>query len=141
QMPDPAKDHWKERGVAMRKRHWVTAALALVLVLGVLAVACGEDEPTTTTAAGGATTTAVAGPTEVLKIGAMVSLSPPQGLEMQKWLTMFAKIKNEAGGWDIGGKKYKVEYMVYDCGIADATTARSAYEKAVLQDGVKYIVG
>ena len=124
----------------MRKRYWVAVALALTLVLGVLAVACGEDEPTTTTAAGGATTTVAGEPTDVLKIGAMVSLSTPQGLEMQKWLNMFAKIKNEAGGWDIGGKKYKVEYTAYDCGIADTTQARSAYEKAVLQDGVKYIV-
>ena len=125
----------------MSKRYWIALVLALILGLGVFAVACGEDEPTDTTAAGGTDTTAAAEPTETLKIGAMVSLSTPQGLEMQKWLTMFAKIKNEAGGWDIGGTKYKVDYIVYDCGIADATTARSAYEKAILQDGIKYIVG
>jgi len=125
----------------MRRKCWIAATLALVLALSVFAAACGDDETTTTTAAGGTDTTATAGPTETLKIGAMVSLSTPQGLEMQKWLTMFAKIKNEAGGWDIGGTKYKVEYLVYDCGIADTTQARSAYEKAVLQDGVKYIVG
>jgi len=67
-------------------------ALALMLALGVLAVACGEDEPATPTTGDGATTTAAAVPTDVLKIGAMVSLSTPQGLEMQKWLTMFAKV-------------------------------------------------
>ena len=124
----------------MKKRYWIVMALALALVLGVLGVACGKDEPTTSTDAGGAVTTAGAGPTETLKIGAMVSLSTPQGLEMQKWLTMFAKIKNEAGGWDIGGTKYKLDYIIYDSGISDTTQTRSAYEKAVLQDGVKHIV-
>ena len=68
----------------MRRKCWIAATLALVLALSVFAAACGDDETTTTTAAGGTDTTATAGPTETLKIGAMVSLSTPQGLEMQK---------------------------------------------------------
>ena len=61
----------------MSKRYWIALVLALILGLGVFAVACGEDEPTDTTAAGGTDTTAPAEPTETLKIGAPVSLSTP----------------------------------------------------------------
>jgi len=63
----------------MRKRYWIPVLMALVLVLSVYAAACGDDEATTTTAAGGTETTATAGPTETLKIGAMVSLSTRKG--------------------------------------------------------------
>ncbi|MCX8033309.1 MAG: ABC transporter substrate-binding protein [Thermoleophilia bacterium] len=122
----------------MRKSWCVATGLFIAIVFVVFLVACGEEATTST--AGGTSSTAPSEPTEVLKIGSMVSLSTPQGLEMQKWLNLFAKIKNEAGGWEIGGKKYKVEFVVYDCGIADTTKSRSAYEKAVLQDGIKYIV-
>ena len=75
-----------------------------------------------------------------LKIGALVNLKSPEGVEMQRWLNLFAKIYNEKGGWDIGGQKYIVKPMVYDCGFLDVAKTRSATERAVLQDGVKYIV-
>jgi ABC-type branched-subunit amino acid transport system substrate-binding protein len=75
-----------------------------------------------------------------LKIGALVNLKSQEGIEMQRWLNLFAKIYNERGGWQIGGEKYQVKPMVYDCGNNDVSKTRSAAERAVLQDGVKFIV-
>jgi ABC-type branched-subunit amino acid transport system substrate-binding protein len=75
-----------------------------------------------------------------LKIGALVNLKSQDGIEIQRWLNLFAKMYNEKGGWQIGGEKYQVKAMVYDCGMHDVTKTRSAAERAVLQDGVKLIV-
>ena len=78
--------------------------------------------------------------TKELKIGALVNLKSPQGIEMQRWFNLFAKMYNEKGGWDIGGQKYILKPMIYDCGMMDVSKSRSAAERAVLQDGVKLIV-
>ncbi len=78
--------------------------------------------------------------TKELKIGALVNLNSAEGVEMQRWLNLFAKMYNEKGGWDIGGQKYIVKPMVYDCGYRNVSKSRSAAERAVLQDGVKHIV-
>jgi ABC-type branched-subunit amino acid transport system substrate-binding protein len=59
---------------------------------------------------------------------------------MKKWLELFAKLKNDAGGWKVGDTVYKVEPMIYDVGVWDAAKTRSAAEKAVLQDKVQYMV-
>jgi len=59
---------------------------------------------------------------------------------MKKWLELFAKLYNDAGGWKIGDATYKVRPMFYDTGVWDATKSRAAVEKAVLQDKVKYLV-
>ncbi len=75
-----------------------------------------------------------------LKIGALVNLKSQQGIEIQRWLNLFAKMYNEKGGWQIGKEKYEVKAMIYDCGYNDVTKTRSAAERAVLQDGVKFIV-
>ena len=75
-----------------------------------------------------------------LKMGALANLKSQQGIEIQRWLNLFAKMYNEKGGWQIGGEKYQVKPMIYDCGMNDVTKTRSAVERAVLQDGVKFIV-
>lgn len=75
-----------------------------------------------------------------LKIGALVNLKSPEGVEIQRWLNLFAKMYNEQGGWQIGGEKYIVKPMVYDCGYRDVGKTRSAAERAVHQDGVKYLI-
>ena len=77
---------------------------------------------------------------KVLKIGSIVPLSQKTGIEMQRWLKLFAKIYNEQGGWLIGGERYRVEYTAYDGGVGDAAKARIATERAILQDGVKFLV-
>ena len=78
--------------------------------------------------------------TKDLKIGVLANLKSSQGIEIQRWLNLFAKMYNEKGGWQIGGEKYQVKPTVYDCGYMDVSKTRSAVEKAVLEDGVKFIV-
>ena len=77
----------------------------------------------------------------VLKVGALLSLDTVQGVEMKKWLELFAKLYNDAGGWKMVDQTYKVEPMIYDCGVWDPAKTRSAAEKAVLQDKVQFMVG
>src|SRR5208283_6124717 len=103
--------------------------LAAVLVLVVLAAFFFA----------GAYRVSAAAPKE-LKIGALVNLKSQQGIEMQRWFNLFAKMYNEKGGWQIGGEKYLVKPMIYDCGYNEVQKTRSAAERAVLQDGVKFIV-
>jgi ABC-type branched-subunit amino acid transport system substrate-binding protein len=98
------------------------------------------DTTSSTAVSSTETTAAPSGEQKVLKIGSIVALSTPQGLEIQKWMDLFAKGINEQGGWKIGNDTYTVEYTAYDSGFADATKTRSATEKAVLQDGVKVLV-
>jgi hypothetical protein len=64
-----------------------------------------------------------------LKVGALVNLKSPEGIEMQRWLNLFAKMYNEKGGWQIGNDKYQVKPMVYDCGYRDVAKTRSAADK------------
>jgi len=81
-----------------------------------------------------------AAPPKELKVGALVNLKSQQGIEMQRWFNLFAKMYNDKGGWQIGGEKYLVKPMIYDCGYNEVQKTRSAAERAVLQDGVKFIV-
>jgi branched-chain amino acid transport system substrate-binding protein len=78
--------------------------------------------------------------TKELKIGTLVNIRSPEGVEIERWLNLFAKIYNEQGGWSIGGDKYQVKATVYDCGYQDAAKTRTAAERAVLQDGVKFLL-
>ncbi len=75
-----------------------------------------------------------------LKIGTLVNVRSPEGVEVQRWLQLFAKMYNDQGGWTIGGEKYHVDLKVYDCGYGDAAKTRTAAERAVLQDGVKFLL-
>ena len=77
---------------------------------------------------------------KVIKIGSIVPLSMKEGVEIQKWMNLFVKILDEQGGWLIGGQRYKVEYTAYDGGYRDVNKARSAAEKAIFKDGVKFLV-
>jgi ABC-type branched-subunit amino acid transport system substrate-binding protein len=75
-----------------------------------------------------------------LKIGALVNLKSVEGVELQRWLNLFAKMYNDKGGWQIGKEKYLVKPMIYDVGQMDVAKTRSATERAVFQDGIKFIV-
>jgi ABC-type branched-subunit amino acid transport system substrate-binding protein len=144
-----------------RSRLICLTLFAVLLLVALVAAACGGGTTTTSAATptSGAATTAgstpssdtastaapttassAAGEQPVLKVGALLSLDTIQGVEMKKWLELFAKMYNDAGGWKIGDVSYKVQPMIYDVGVYDAAKSRSAAEKAVLQDGVKYMV-
>jgi hypothetical protein len=66
---------------------------------------------------GYSTSGTTAQPTQTLKIGAVVPFNMKEGIEITKWLKLFAKIYNEQGGWEIGGQKCIVEPIVYDLGM------------------------
>jgi branched-chain amino acid transport system substrate-binding protein len=66
-------------------------------------------------------------------------MSMKEGIEIKKWLELFAKVYNEQGGWEIGGERYKVIPLVYDTGFQPGQ-ARAAIERLVYEDNVKYLV-
>ncbi len=78
--------------------------------------------------------------TKELKIGALINLKSPEGVEIQRWLNLFDKMYEEQGGWQIGADKYQVKITVYDVGDRDVAKTRSAAERAVFQDGIKYLI-
>lgn len=117
-----------------------------LLILGLLIVsmlalplmaACGGEEETTTTAAPATTTTAAA--TETLKIGAVVWTGWPLGYDMKRGVEIMAMLDNEAGGIDIGGTKYKVEFTFIESNNDQAATM-SGINKLIYEDKVKFIV-
>jgi branched-chain amino acid transport system substrate-binding protein len=76
----------------------------------------------------------------VLKIGSLIPLMIKEGVEIKKWHELFAKMINEKGGLTIGGKKYTLEFFAYDVGYMDSAKTLAAVQKAIHQDGVKYLV-
>lgn len=63
-----------------------------------------------------------------------------QGLQTKKWYDLYAKLVNDAGGWQIGNDKYEIQMVIYDT-QASATTAKDELTRLVLQDGCKFVFG
>lgn len=76
----------------------------------------------------------------VLKFGSLIPLIFKEGVEIKKWHDLFAKMINEKGGLSIGGKKYLVQFFTYDVGYMDTAKTLAAVQKAIHQDGVKYLI-
>lgn len=76
----------------------------------------------------------------VLKIGSLVPLSDKTGVEIKRWHDLFAKMYNEKGGITVGGKKYTLQFFTYDVGYQDSAKTLAAVQRAINQDGVKYLV-
>jgi branched-chain amino acid transport system substrate-binding protein len=76
----------------------------------------------------------------VLKIGSLVPLMIKEGVEIKKWHDLFAKMINEKGGLTVGGKKYTLQFFTYDVGYMDSSKTLAAVQKAIYQDGVKYMI-
>jgi len=105
---------------------------SLVLAAGALALTAG---PATTALA------KVEGDTIVL--GSSISLTgkyATNGLHTQRGYDYAAKVINEAGGVNVGGKSYKLAIKYYD---DESTPARGAQlaERLIQQDGVEYMLG
>jgi branched-chain amino acid transport system substrate-binding protein len=90
---------------------------------------------TTTTPASTATTAAA---TETLKIGMVLWKGWPVGVELANTVDVMVTMANDAGGVDIGGKKYKIEVVTYDSDN-NQDTAVTAMNRLVFQDKVKYV--
>jgi ABC-type branched-subunit amino acid transport system substrate-binding protein len=63
-----------------------------------------------------------------------------RGLQAKKWYDLFAKLKNEAGGWKIGNDTYQLQMVIYDS-QGNATTAKDLLSRQVFQDGCKFLIG
>jgi branched-chain amino acid transport system substrate-binding protein len=116
-------------------KRFIFLLLAIIVTASMFLAGCTSSTTTT-----GPTTTSAAVPHKVLKIGSVQNLSVAMGLEPKKWLELFAKLINDAGGWKIGNDIYDIDMIVYDS-AGDAAKAKSYLERLVLQDGVKFIMG
>jgi len=121
--------------------------VSLLIVIVAIAVVGGCSKSSTTTSTTQTTqtsttqtTTSTAAVHKVLKIGYVQDMTAAAGIEGRKWVDLFAKLINNAGGWKIGSDIYDVQIISYDT-QADATKAKNLLERVVLQDGVKFIVG
>jgi len=150
-----------EREGVLVKRIVLLGILVLALLLLPIAVgACGGEETTTTTAASTDTTaaatettaapatetTAAAGSdttaapaAETIKIGAVVWLGWPLGLDMKKGIDVMVALDNANGGIDIGGKKYQVELITLESNNDQAQTM-AAVNKLIYEEKVQFLI-
>jgi len=80
---------------------------------------------------------------ETLKLGALVTLSgagAAWGQGMKNAAEVAADQVNEAGGLEVGGKKYRVQVVAYDDKY-QANEAVTVANRLVFEDKVRYIVG
>lgn len=77
---------------------------------------------------------------ETLNLGATLPFQSRIGIQLKNILNMNADIVNKAGGFTIGGKRYKISYYIYDDKY-QADPARAAIEKLVFQDKIRFNVG
>ena len=77
---------------------------------------------------------------KTLKLGAFVAMNNAQGVQTKKWYDLYAKMINNAGGWQIGKDKYQIQVVAYDT-QDNPVTAKDELIRLVLQDGCKYIFG
>ena len=80
---------------------------------------------------------------DVLKIGVLGVMSGPAaswGLVNKYCAQTSAQLYNEQGGFEIGGKKYKIDVVAVD-DKNDPKLAVSGCERLTKQDGIHYIIG
>jgi branched-chain amino acid transport system substrate-binding protein len=77
---------------------------------------------------------------ETLKIGVILDYGFPLHVMYKNELDAIVPDFNNKGGLVIQGKKYNIEVIVYD-GKFNAETARSAVERLIYRDKVKFIMG
>jgi len=137
----------------MYGRKSLLAALAVILLIGLLVTACGGGDETATTAAPATTaasTATTAAPTETtasqeaipLKVGVLVSQTgfmTMQDAYDEADTKLVAQLINEKYPLVVQGQKYSIELPIVDCkstldGYATAATK-------LVSDGVKFVVG
>ncbi len=80
---------------------------------------------------------------DVIQLGSAISITgkySSEGKNASDGYNFALKKLNDAGGVDIGGKKYKLEVKYYD---DESTPARTAQllERLISQDGIKFVLG
>jgi branched-chain amino acid transport system substrate-binding protein len=100
--------------------------LSVVLVIGMILSACGGAQQADTIKVGG--------------IGELTGDIPAVGASFKNAAEMAIQNINDAGGLDVGGKKYQVQLILEDnAGKADQSA--SAATKLITQDNVVAIIG
>lgn len=139
--------------------------LLLLVILGVVAltagvVGCGDDGATDTTAAVGETTSSTAagtdsttattasgsdttvapstGEAETIRIGLLTNKGWPLGVNFLKNMDVWKAMVNDAGGFDVGGKMYKIDFISYDH-TGDQASAISYMNRLIFEDKVQYV--
>jgi branched-chain amino acid transport system substrate-binding protein len=120
------------------KKKLIVGLLILTLSLPLLA-GCGAQEATTAPPTSAPEAAPTAEPPETLRIGAVVWTGWPLGYDMKRGVEIMAMLDNEAGGIDIGGKKYNVEFVFIESNN-DQNTTMSAINKLIYEDKVQYII-
>ena len=80
---------------------------------------------------------------DVLKIGVLGVMSGPAaswGLVNKYCAQASAELYNEQGGFEIGGKKYKIEIKYYD-DESNAQRATALVERLITEDKVNFVTG
>jgi len=121
--------------------------VALLLALGMIVAACGEEETTTTagsteTTGGGTETTAGAG-SDVLNFGGLFTLTGTAavlGIPEMQGVELAIEDVNAAGGLDINGKKVKVNFKYYDV-TEDPAKVVDFTQRLISNDNVRVIAG
>lgn len=122
----------------MRDRMWILVVLAVALVA---LAACGATEaPPPTQAPAPTEAPAEAPEAKTLKIGTLVSLEFPLGVDMQKELDALVPVLNEQGGIKVGDEQYQIEIILYDTKL-NPETGRAGAERLVFEDEVDFILG
>jgi branched-chain amino acid transport system substrate-binding protein len=97
----------------------------------------------TTAAAPTQAAPAAAGPTETLRLGAAVALTGPvskEGNLVKDGYDVWMQTVNDQDGFDVGGKKHKVEIKFYD-DESKPDTATRLTEKLITEDKSQFILG
>jgi branched-chain amino acid transport system substrate-binding protein len=77
---------------------------------------------------------------ETLKVGAVMDFGFPLHVQYKKQLDAVVPDFNKKGGLVIQGQKYDIEVIMYDDKF-NAETARTAVERLIYRDKVKFIMG
>lgn len=110
-----------------RKPIWIIASLVIIAALTLGAGACAAPGPTTATP-------------DSVKVGLNLGLTNgPWEIDMLHAIQMDVDEINAAGGLDIGGKKVKID-LVVDDNKCDLALAKTATQKEISQDGIKFIM-
>ncbi|NLO27397.1 MAG: ABC transporter substrate-binding protein [Actinobacteria bacterium] len=120
----------------MKKFRIPSMFIVVALAVSLMLAGCGEGEDTTTAAP---TETTAGQATETLEIGAVVWTGWPLGYDMKRGVEIMVKLDNEAGGLDIGGTKYNVEFVFIESNNDQATTM-AGVNKLIYENKVQYIV-
>jgi branched-chain amino acid transport system substrate-binding protein len=82
---------------------------------------------------------ASAGPNKVLKVGYIGDMSWPATLDAMKMFEVYKILYDKAGGLDIGGQKYDIQFVLYDSKGQQAVGTAAA-NRLVYEDKVKYVL-